>query len=853
MNRFATRPVDMTMSSIKTRLHLALGTALAASLLPAAALGQVAGAAAAPVLEEITVTARKKSETVLSVPVSVTAFSQADLEKLNINSFTDYATKTPNMTFSYGTANYGYVDSHTIAIRGVSGAGTTGVYIDDTPVPDSLDPRVVDIARIEVLKGPQGTLFGQSSLGGNLRLITVAPRPGVDDVHYSAKLGGTSGGGSPDYGVDFAGSHTLIEDTLVARAVGYYNHDSGYLHRLATDPATGSVLADSGDYGAERSYGGSLSVRYIANEQFDVLVRLMAQQTQSEGWSAPYAPLPGFAVTSLTMNRTNDITEQARDRFYLPSLQLTFKGAGYSVTESLSYFDRRATEIEDGSEGTNYQLNVDWAGAPSVNDATVFPYAGIAALNQAWPWVGTISSRRTTSETRLSFDKTSFGLSGVTGVYLSRSYSDTSLNSGNSPLIQQLGLNTDQGVTDSNAYFGGAPTPQSYCRTVVGDHSCSTSGSGLGWASSAPSYHKDMALFGELYYEFANVELTAGGRYYDQTQNGSEFEAGALNISELNFTLPQTKQKGFNPKFAVKYTFTPQAMAYASFSKGFRAGGAGVPLPIVTPASFLSAINQRANAPTTYNSDFVKNYELGSKLELAGGRLVVTGAIFQMDWTNIQQSIIAPVSQIALIANSGDARVRGGEIELEAKPTSHLDLHAGLGYENAVITNGVLYWQPTGSRVYNTPKVTANASATLTLPVTQALSSFLTVDASYVGDSISGTSGCQLNPGPGQLPEYPSGTAFFACPTLNANTTQGYAPRRAGYSVLNARMGFDWGQSELALYANNLTNARPNLGDFNPSSYPKYDLPSPPGTGYLVPRVATLRPFNAGLQFRQRF
>ena len=66
-------------------------------------------------------------------------------------------------------------------------------------------------------------------------------------------------------------------------------------------------------------------------------------------------------------------------------------------------------------------------------------------------------------------------------------------------------------------------------------------------------------------------------------------------------------------------------------------------------------------------------------------------------------------------------------------------------------------------------------------------------------------------------------------------------------------MGFDWGQSELALYANNLTNARPNLGDFNPSSYPKYDLPSPPGTGYLVPRVATLRPFNAGLQFRQRF
>jgi len=115
------------------------------------------------------------------VPVSVTALSQADPEKLQINSFTDYANKRPNMTFSYGTANYGYVDSQTIAIRGVSDDGATNIYIDDTPVTDSLDPRVVDIARIEVLKGPQGTLFGQAFSGGNLRLITVAPKPDVDD------------------------------------------------------------------------------------------------------------------------------------------------------------------------------------------------------------------------------------------------------------------------------------------------------------------------------------------------------------------------------------------------------------------------------------------------------------------------------------------------------------------------------------------------------------------------------------------------------------------------------------------------------------------------------------------------
>jgi outer membrane receptor protein involved in Fe transport len=200
---------------------------------PAAPLVPPAAENGSSELQEITVTARKKDEKALDVPVSITAFSQADLQRLNINSFTDYATKTPNLTFSFGTANYGYVDSHTIAIRGISGAGTTGFYIDDTPIPDSLDPRVVDIARIEILKGPQGTLFGQSSLGGNLRLITVPPTPGVDDAHYSAKLGGTSGAGSPDYGFDFAGSHTLIDDALVARAVGFYDHEGGYMHRDA--------------------------------------------------------------------------------------------------------------------------------------------------------------------------------------------------------------------------------------------------------------------------------------------------------------------------------------------------------------------------------------------------------------------------------------------------------------------------------------------------------------------------------------------------------------------------------------------------------------------------------------------
>lgn len=306
-----------------------LRSAVCLTLSLAAALPQIAAAQQADAvdlrtssdhLEELVVTARKQKETLLDVPVAITAFSEVTLQKYDVRSFTDYATKVPNLSFSYGTANYGYVDSHTVAIRGIAGAGTTGVYIDETPVPDSLDPRVLDIARIEVLKGPQGTLFGQSSLGGNLRLITVQPSDKDPNSHFSARIGGTSGAGSPDYSVDGAGTQKLIEGVLYLRVAGFYDHEGGFLHRVARNPNTGEVLADVNNYGAQKTYGGSLTLRWIANERTDVTLRIMAQDSKSDGWSAPYAPLPGFSITSFTMNRTNNVQETANDRFYLPAL-----------------------------------------------------------------------------------------------------------------------------------------------------------------------------------------------------------------------------------------------------------------------------------------------------------------------------------------------------------------------------------------------------------------------------------------------------------------------------------------------------------------------------------------------------
>jgi len=200
---------------------------------PAHAQEQATATEAGAGMETVIVSARKREESIAQVPTSITAFTAETLKDYNVQSFADYATKTPNLSFTYGQGPTGFADARTIAIRGVTGqnlfgtAGATGFYIDDTPVPGSIDPRVVDLASIEVLKGPQGTLFGESSLGGNVRLITRKPDLSSSGYGFSLSAGITSGGGSADGGGNIIGNIVLSPGTAALRLVGFINHDAG--------------------------------------------------------------------------------------------------------------------------------------------------------------------------------------------------------------------------------------------------------------------------------------------------------------------------------------------------------------------------------------------------------------------------------------------------------------------------------------------------------------------------------------------------------------------------------------------------------------------------------------------------
>ncbi len=193
-----------------------------------------------------------------------------------------------------------------------------------------------------------------------------------------------------------------------------------------------------------------------------------------------------------------------------------------------------------------------------------------------------------------------------------------------------------------------------------------------------------------------------------------------------------------------------------------------------------------------------------------------------MNWSNIQQRFTLPVCFLGITANEGAARSRGGELELTGKPWDNLELRAGMGYVDAKITEqGLAVLPPAGSRLAQVPEVTENFSATFTQPLSDSYVGFITGDVAHTGSSESYTA------------------------------SLGYPLTRAGYTLVNGSVGVRWSKSELSVYAANITNQHPNLGDLNPAGYVAHSSLS--ADAPIDPRVVTLQPFNAGIQYRQRF
>jgi len=770
-------------------LFAVCGVAMYAPRAPAA---DADAAAATESLDTITVTARKRDESLATVPISVTVFTGQALENYNIQSFTDYATKTPNVSFSYGGGPTGISDARTVAIRGITGqnlygtAGATGFYIDDTPVPGSVDPRVLDIDNIEVLKGPQGTLFGESSLGGNVRLITKKPNLEKDEFSFTTQAGLTSGGGSADGGASVIGNLVLVPDKLALRSVLFFNHDAGYLTRTFPDPTSPAVADPNlaaprtsvGNQGAQSTFGGSLAALLRVTENFDATLRVMFQNTADHGFPATFAPLPAF-TPDYTLNRAFDVQPHASDVWALPSLDLKYTGQGWSFVSSSSFFYRHTQDVEDSTYGTQQVLT------------NYYEVSGLP--NQPYLWDGEHFHDQITEEMRVSFDPW-HNLSGTIGAFYSQTHTKFYI-----PPTYANGLTQATVPTLTGSLVQAWPNDEL-------------------WTQSNPAIQKDKSVFGELYYKFLDqYTLTVGARQYWLSQEADYTADGFMNGGPTLSNPQHNSQSGIDPKAGLAYQVTGDTMVYASASKGFRAGGAQADV------TFCSTPNLPSADVTNLKSDTLWSYEVGTKIQLPHPGLLLSAAAFHIDWKNLQQQIALPCG-FYFDVNGGEATINGGEIELDGHLTRALQIRFGVGYERTDITDpGPLadLGIKAGSRILGTPALNASVGAVYTQPLTSSIDGFVSADYAYTGNSVA-----LLNGG------------------------YGVESTRPSYSLANLRFGIDHEKSEVSLNIHNLTNAKPNLGDIGYVGYAQYQNYA---AGTIIPQVATLQPLTVILQYKQSF
>jgi len=665
-----------------------------------AALALVAAIDSGAGLSEIVVTAQRRQESLQQTPVSVTALTGQQLAEFGARDFVDYAKSVPGLSFGmggspFGGGAYGYSSTRQIVIRGVAGANTTSLYIDDTPISNVVDPRVFDLERIEVLRGPQGTLFGASSMGGTVRLITKTPDPGETDGTVDLQGSDINAGGG---GYDISGSANVA---LVAHSVGlrlsmFDAFDPGYFTKVfgianvpGVDFAPGTRVSGATKVGDTRKYGGTVSL-LITPETLPGLSMtplVMLQRFDVNGY-----PLADDNASNFTQIRPLNVAERSLAQWQLYAFTAKYTASFGDLISSTGYLHRYSQDVEDGTM---------WFAAFQGYYYAPLPYLAATVL-QAY------ESREVTQELRFQ--------SHLRG-----------------PVQFSAGFFHQRAATSS---------PFSYPIPGLDAASGYTLGADNIAYLTQNTLSKQTAGFADITYSpLAKLELSAGVRktWVDDSGHQSLQQPPSFNAdSAYSF---EQKQQPVTPRFAARYSFDANDMTYVSASKGFRNGGENAPAtgPCADGARMLGL---PAGVPVPYYSDSLWSYEIGLKNLWDARKIASRAAAYYIDWKNMQQTVLLPVCGIPALLNTGAARIVGAEWEITARIAPRLQLDAGLGYEDGKITdartlsNGQVLGFPVDTPLSGVPKWTASLRASYSVP-TSIGDAFVRGEYSFVGSSLS--------------------------------------------------------------------------------------------------------------------
>ena len=620
-------------------------------------------------LEQIVVTAQKRAESLQDVPVPVSAISADTLVDTNQVRLLDYYSMVPGLSMT--SEDFG---APVIAIRGVTTGPTNptvGIVVDDVPYGSStnlgggstapdLDPS--DLAHIEVLRGPQGTLYGASSLGGLLKFVTVDPSTDQFGGQIQMGLQGVRNGN--DVGYSVRGSvNAPLSDTFALRASGFSRRDPGYID----DPSR-----DARGVNEANAKGGRVSALWRLSDVFTLKLGALLQQISTDGSSSVLLQ-PGVGdLEQKSLRGTGGYDKKFQ--VYNATLRATLGNAeltaisGYSVNTVADTFD--FSFALGGLTGS--QLGA--AGAPLINDN---------------------KTKKFTQEIRLSM-----------------------------PIGARVEWLIGGFYNDESSHY--------VQRIMAADPSTGA------WVAEAlnlsfPTTFKEYAAFTDITFRITDrFDIQVGGRESQNKQSFMQiytgpftpFFTGGFQPPHVN-PLVRSKENAFTYLLTPRLRITPDLMVYARIASGFRPGG-----PNINATSL--------GLPQEYDSDTTQNYEVGIKGEFLDHRLSIDASVFNIDWKDMQLSLIDPNTNTGFYSNAGRARSRGVELAMQSRPTARLSVSGWLGWNDAKLSENFPASSAAagraGDRLPLSSRFSGNVSMEQQFSLARGVMGFVGGAVSYVGN-----------------------------------------------------------------------------------------------------------------------
>jgi len=709
-------------------------------------------------LQEVVVTAEKRESTVQKTPISMTAITGADLQAQGVTDMVSVAQQVPGISFK--TSGPGQTE---FEMRGLTSTGgespTVGFYLDDVALTPAamaqngktvIDPSLYDLNRVEVLRGPQGTLYGAGSMGGTVKLISNQPDPRAFGASAEFIGSGTDSGGGFNHTENGMLNLPLANGAAAVRVVVTDKYVDGWIARDVLDPFP-VELNNSTQRGDVAAAPVAQSIAHSNTERLDserVLLLVQPIERLSLTVTALHQNLAQdgpSTIDSPPLNEAHyqpyDVAEPFSDIFNLYTLTGKYDFDGFQVVSVTSQWDRNQNQTQDISEAMQYYIG-GFFGPPA-----------------AWPFPAT----STVTEGGGTFF--GFGPGTISEDDYTRQYSEELrfASTGSGPLQWLAGGYYSGFTATSHVYSFYPETPYGF-------------NADFGTNNLADNHRKvdifQYAAFGEVSYLFADhFKTTVGARYYTYHSNSVTSVSGVSANGTSAPLYGLASNSGVTPKLDLAYIAGDNATVYATVSKGFRPGGPNSPIP-VPPCP--------AAAPTQFGPDSVWNYELGEKLRFFDSRVSVNGAVYYEEWSNVQQEV-APGCGFKYTANAGKATVKGAELEVAVLLAPGLLLSQNMGYTDATNSTTVpLAGVVSGDRLLDVPQWTANTSLSYTYPLPNSLNLMARINNSYV-DSIQ-----DITFGRNSLPPY---------------------------DLVNGRVGVEQQNWSAALFVDNLTNKMALLSD----------------------------------------